>query len=89
MEMHAARMVKRGGWCFTRKGHARFRVVEKSLKNGKGHPPQTWEVCPFKYRLEILAYSDIYSSRTFLSLLNVEGNPVAFVKAFESTCIDC
>ena len=32
---------------------------------------------------------DIGSSRTFLSLLNVKGHPVAFIESFETAGINC
>jgi hypothetical protein len=35
-----------------------------------------------------LAYYDIDRRRTFLSLLDVKGNPVTFIEAFKTACVD-
>jgi hypothetical protein len=43
---------------------------------------------PFNFRYWILDYRDIRCSRTFLSLLNVEGNLIAFIEAFKAARID-
>ncbi len=43
---------------------------------------------PFLSQKLIYNYSDICCSRTFLTLLDVKGNPVAFIKGFETGCID-
>jgi hypothetical protein len=37
----------------------------------------------------ILSYRDIHSTKAFLALLDIKGNPVAFFQGFESGCIDC
>lgn len=35
-----------------------------------------------------LNHSDIYRSRTFLALLCVKGNPIAFIERLKTGCID-
>lgn len=41
------------------------------------------------FRKDGLDHSDICSSETFLSLLDVKGYSVAFTEGFKSRCIDC
>ena len=43
---------------------------------------------PFLIQKIKLSYSDIYCSRTFLPLLNVKGNAVAFIQRLKTGCID-
>jgi hypothetical protein len=37
----------------------------------------------------ILSHRDIHSARAFWALLDIKGNSGAFIKGFESGCIDC
>ena len=59
------------------------------IKKTKGHPLATAKERPFLHRNGKLDYSDIYSGRTFLSLLYVKGNSIAFIEAFKTACVDC
>ena len=61
--------------------------AEMNPKETKGHPPRI-EECPL-YNQSKLDHGDVCSCRTFLSLLDVKGNLVAFVEGFETRCIDC
>src|SRR5210317_1956748 len=54
----------------------------------KGHPLNIRRNALFTQNIR-LHQSDICSSKTFLSLLYVKGNSIAFIEGFKTVCIDC
>jgi len=55
--------------------------AEQYLKTNKKRAPHHYQIgCPYLSRNENLSYGDIYSGRTFLSLLNVKCNSITFIE---------